>query len=168
MGRTMALRMDGDLIMNLISYNDLARLRIRDFLPKDAAVTVEESGMQIVVGLGGFERCGETIFGWRQGQPYQTAEITVDLRPSRLAPGDLADRLASKLRLPVSRDTTPDDVLRRFSKPQLDSKSPSGRFLRFAYGEKEPYLLGFHFDNQDHLETFFIARKDYCDEDDAL
>ena len=65
--------------MKLISYPELSKLRLKEFFGESIDPYVEESGMGIIVGLGGFEQLGETIFGWKQGQPYQTCEISLDL-----------------------------------------------------------------------------------------
>lgn len=154
--------------MNLIPYAELARLRLRDFIGDVGGIWVEESGMQIVVGLGGFERIGETSFGWRQGEPYQTAEVTLDLAPTSTFPSDSAKRVIEMLKLPVHKGMTGPELVRALGEPQVDQKTGSRRFLRFVCGEKERYFVGCGVDDQHGLVHLFLARKDYCDEDESL
>ena len=160
--------MEGKEKMTLISYGDLAQLKLRDYVKDSSAIWVEESGMQINVGLGGFERCGETMLGWRQGEPYRVAEVTVDFGADSAAQRDLADRIICRLGLPVHSEMTVHEVLHLFGTPNIDSKSASGRFLRFICGGQQGFLVGFRFDKQGRLSSLFMARKDYCDEDEGL
>lgn len=60
------------------------------------------------------------------------------------------------------------ELIGMFGAPQIDNKTASGRFVRFVAGEKEKYFVGFHFDGHGLLTSCFLARKDYCDEDEAL
>lgn len=157
----------GGKLLDLISYSDLASLRLRDFIP-GADLWVEESGMQVVVGLGGFERHGETSFGWRQGEPYHTAEVTLDLGPATALPDEVIQRIIKEPKLPVSKGMLAPDLIKTFGKPQVDEKTGPRRFLRFAVGDKEPYLVGCGVDERNGLVHLFLARKDYVDEEEAL
>ena len=152
----------------LISYADLARLRLKDFLGSDAQVWVEESGMHVVVGLGGFERFGETAFGWKQGERYQTAEVTLDLSSTSILPESLAKEVIETLKLPVRKGMTASELIHVFGEPEIDEQATSRRFLRFVCGAEEPYVLGCGVDAKEGLVHLFLARKDYCDEDELI
>jgi hypothetical protein len=154
--------------MNPITYADLSRLRLRDFVGKDVDLWTEESGMQIVIGLGGFERRGETSFGWRQGEAYHTAEVTVDLGSKSELPPDVAQRIIEKLRLPLRRGLQGQELIALFGKPQIDETHGKRRFLRFIIGDTDVYVLGCAVEDEVGLVYFFLARKDYCDEEESL
>jgi hypothetical protein len=155
--------------LRLISYADLAQLRLQGFLGGAAELDVEESGMMVVVGLGGYERFGETFFGWRQGEPYQTAEVTLDLGRDSELPDESARQIIERLGLPVRKGATASELISTFGPPQKDKKGrPGTRLLDFVCGEGEQYLLGCVVDDHDGLVHIFFARKDYCDEDDSI
>jgi hypothetical protein len=155
--------------MNLISYEELAQLRLADFLGRDVELSTEESGMRVVVGLGGYEEYGETFFGWRQGEPYQTAEVTLDLGPESILPSDAADRIIERLGLPICKGMAASELIRVLGSPSSDKAgSPGTRLLRFICGQKDVYLVGCQVHEQHGLIHLFMARKDYCDEDEAL
>jgi len=154
--------------MTLISYSDLARLRLRHFVGGQQEVWVEESGMIGIVGLGGFERCGETAFGWKQGEPYHIAGVTVDLGPAAFLPDDVGKRIIEKLRLPLRKGMTAAELIQIFGSPEIDQCTGPRRFLRFICGDGDRYLLGCRVDQLHGLVHFFLARKDYCDEDESL
>lgn len=155
--------------MRLISYEDLARLRLTDFLDSEAEVDVEESGMQIVVGLGGYEEYGETRFGWRQGEDYQTAEITLDLGPDSILPPEAANRILVRVGLPIDKGMPASALIKALGSPEKDKRGRPGlRLLHFVCGEGDKYLVGCDVDDAGGLTGVFVARKDYCDEDEAL
>lgn len=155
--------------MKLITYAELAQLRFQDFLESSVELSVEESGMQVMVGFGGFQRYGESLFGWRQGEPYRTAEVTLDLGPKSILPTDVAEKILGRLGLPVRKGTTAIELIEVFGTPQSDKQgSPGTRLLRFVCGDRDRYLLGCQVDDKHGLIHLFLARKDYCDEDESL
>jgi hypothetical protein len=76
--------------MNPVTYDELGRMRLGGFLDDGVELDVEETGMMTLVGLGGFERLGETYFCWKQGEPYHTAGIELDLGPDTILPEESA------------------------------------------------------------------------------
>lgn len=156
--------------MKVINYKDLAKLRLRDFIGDSPELYVEESGMQVVVGLGGFERLGnsDTSFGWRQGEAYATAEVTLEFGPGSAIPEEVANRILKQIGLPIQAGMTGDELIQVLGPPNVDKKSGSERSLQFVCGDNEPYLIGCTVDDDAGLNYLFIARKDYCDEDAAL
>lgn len=92
--------------MQLISYADLAKVRLQDYVDEDGEIEVEESGMIGLVGLGGWERLGETYFTWRQGEDFQTAGIELDFGPDSLLPRAAADQILERLGIPVRAGAT--------------------------------------------------------------
>ena len=155
--------------MTLVSYTDLAKMRLQDFVGRDVELELEESGLVTLVGLGGYEGLGETRFCWRQGEPYQTAGIGVDLGPKSLLPQPVAERIIASLGLAVRRGLRVAELVSIFGTPETDKPGRSGaRLLRFICGGQEQYLFGCVVDDQRGLVDFFLARKDYCDEDDSI
>ncbi len=150
--------------MQLLTYSDLSVLRLKDFVGPEQSLSVEESGFQVVVGLGGFESLGESWFGWRQGEAFQTAEVNLDLSPQSLLPSSIADQIIAKLGVPIRRAMTAESLFAAFGKAETDSGQGPRRFLRFVCGEVEQYLIGCYLESADGLVGFFLARKDYCDE----
>ncbi len=145
-------------------------MRLKEFLEKDAQLYVEESGMGVVVGLGGFEQFGEpgetgTVFGWKQGEPYQTAEVSLDLGADSVLPVTAAKQILKRLGLPIKKGIKASELIEIFGNPQRDKKGRPGlRLLDFICGEKDKYYLGCVVDDREGLISMFLARKDYCDE----
>jgi hypothetical protein len=155
--------------VKLISYGELAGLRLRDFLSTDAELDVEESGMIGVIGLGGFERFGETFFEWKQGETYRTAGITLDFGPDSILPEETARQIIDRLGVSARKGMTASELIETFGTPETDNQGRLGtRLLRFACGTEEQYLLGCVVDESEGLIQFFLARKDYCDADESL
>ena len=155
--------------MKLISYKNLARMRLKEFLGKAVKLYVEESGMGVVVGLGGFEQFGETNFGWNQGEPYQTAEVTLDLGPDSALPVQAAKQILERLGLPIKKGMKASELIEIFGNPHIDKKGRPGiRLLEFICGEKDKYYLRCVVDDREGLISMFLARKDYCDDDESL
>jgi len=155
--------------MSLISYADLAGLRLRDYVEPGADVEVEESGMVGLVGLGGWERVGESYVTWRQGEPYQTAGVQLDLGPGSQLPKAGQERLFKRLGLSVTSGMTQADVTSALGSPDVSKSGQAAtRMLRFICGEREQYCIGCGIDDKAGLTRLLLARKDYCDEDDAL
>jgi hypothetical protein len=156
-------------LMKLVSYSELAKLRLTDFVGRDLDIELEESGMIGLLGLGGWERLGESAFEWRQGEPYQTAGISLDLSDTSILSQEAAHRIIERTGLPVFRGMTAAALLEAFGQPETDKVGKSGeRFLRFVYGADEQYLFGCTVDHRNGLNYLFLARKDYCDDDDSL
>lgn len=158
--------------MDIISYNNLAKLHFADFLSETDETYVEESGMVVCVGLGGYEELGQDVenhFGWRQGEPYQTAEVGLSLLPESKLPVETARRIIKALGLPIDRGMTAPELINVFGKPISDkSGRPGLRLLKFICGDPDKYLLGCDVEDTKGLVSFFIARKDYCDENNAI
>ena len=155
--------------MTLISYADLAAMRLRDYVGEEADIEVEKSGMIGLVGLGGWERLGETYFTWKQGEPFQTAGIDLDLSRASTLPRPTADQILEELGLPVRAGASASELLSVFGQPLDDKPGRLGvRLLRFVCGEGELFLIGCVVDDGDGLQSLFIARMDYCDEDGSI
>ena len=154
--------------MKLVSYTDLARIRFKDFLAEETETYIEESGMTICVGLGGMEQFGESFFGWRQGDLFQTAEVTLDLRENSILPKDIAEKILHKLQLPVKKAMSTAQLIEIFGNPERSYSGSAGSFLRFVCGEPEKYFIGCVVEVKNGLSSVFLARKDYCDENEAI
>lgn len=151
--------------MKLISYADLAKMRLRHYVDDDSEFDVEESGM---MGLffGGWERLGETSFCWRQGEDFQTAGIELDFGPDSLLPRAAADQILERLGIPVRAGATSTELVSTFGSPLEDKPGrPGARLLDFVCGQSEPFHIGCVVDERDGLVSLFVARKDYCDEE---
>jgi len=155
--------------MKLASYAELAKLRLKDFVDGDLDIELEESGMIGLVGLGGWERLGKSAFEWRQGEPYQTAGISLDLSDALMVSGKVSSRIIESIGLPVHRGMTLPALIEAFGQPETDKPGrPGERFLRFICGTEEQYLFGCTVDQRDGLNYLFLVRKDYSDEDDSI
>lgn len=155
--------------MQLISYSALAEMRLKDYLPEGTETEIEESGVRVVTGLGGYERFGETFFGWRQNEEYQTAEVTLDFQPNADLPIDAALQILQKLQLPVDRGMRATELIETFGKPVSDKAGRPGlRLLKFICGDTDKYYLGCDVEDGNGLTGLFLARKDYLDEDSSI
>ena len=144
-------------------------MRLADFVGQDAELYVEESGIIGLVGLGGFEGLGETMFWWRQGEPYQTAGVSLDLGANSELPPPAAGKIIDLLGLPVRRGVNVAELISIFGTPETNESGRLGtRWLRFVCGGPEKYLFGCLVDDNCGLVDFFMARKDYCDENDSI
>lgn len=155
--------------MRMISYSDFAKLRLKDFLDDDAELWVEESGMDIVVGLGGYEEYGETRFEWKQGEIYQTAGITLDFEPDSILPSEAVKQILRRVGLPLDKGITASALIQELGTPVKDERGRPGlRLIYFVCGEVDEYLIGCDVDDRDGLTGIYVARKDYCDEEGGL
>lgn len=156
------------ITVNLISYSGLSQLRLREMVG-GIELDFEESGMQVLVGLGGYERYGDTMFCWRQGEAFKTAGIELDLSPTSMLSVDLAAKIIKTIGLPVESGMSASELSRLFGTSDIDTNgSVEPRLLRFVCNEREPYVVGFQVHQQHGLINLFLARKDYCDAEDAL
>jgi hypothetical protein len=154
--------------MKLISYADLVKMRLKDYLGEHCDTEIEESGMMGLL-FGGWERFGETFFCWRQGQPFQTAGVNLDLASDSPLPQAVAGQILQRLGIPVGVGATSFELLKAFGTPRRDRAGrPGARFLDFVCGETELFRIGCVVDDRDRLTSLFIVRKDYCDEDDSI
>ena len=154
--------------MKLISYADLAKMHLKDYLGENSDIDVEESGMMGLL-FGGWERFGETFFCWKQGEPFQTAGVALDFTSDSLLPPAVAGQILQRLGIPVRAGATSSELLATFGGPQQDRAGrPGVRLLDFVCGEIELFRIGCVVDDHDGLASLFFVRKDYCDEDDSI
>ena len=154
--------------MKLISYADLTKMRLKDYLGEDSDTEVEESGMMGLL-FGGWERFGETFFCWKQGETYQTAGVNLDFASDSPLPQPVAGQILQRLGIPVRAGATSFELLSAFGSPHRDRVGrPGTRLLDFVCGETELFRIGCVVDDRDRLASLFIVRKDYCDEDDSI
>ena len=153
--------------MQLISYSALGKIRLGDYVTGE--LSIEESGMIGLVGLGGWESFGETYFSWRQGEDFLTAGISLHLAPDSMMPADSAKRILSDVGLPVSSGMTREELIRLLGAPEtVRGCARSGWFLRFVCGDPEQYFISCVVQEEEGLVTVHLARKDYCDENAAI
>ena len=144
-------------------------MRLRDFADNEQHFEVEESGMVNLFELGGYEAIGETRFESKQGEPYSTSGVSLDLGPDSLLTQAQTTRIIHELGLPVRKGMTASELIATFGEPESDTRGRPGlRLLRFICGDKEPYLIGCCVDDREGLLELFLARKDYCDQDASL
>lgn len=154
--------------MKLLTYAELQKVRLSEFLGESAGdIYIEESGVRVVVGLGGYEEFGETRFGWRQGEEFCTAEVSLDLRSSSLLPEASARRILEKLGLPVRKGMSLSELVAVFGTPDRQTRGVAASNLRFICGDNEKLVLGCHVDDREGLVNLFLVRKDYFDEGQA-
>lgn len=155
--------------MKLLNYAELQGLRLSEFLGDAAGdIYIEESGVRGIVGFGGYEEFGETRFGWRQGEEFCTAEVSLDLRSSSLLPEASARRILEKLGLPVQKGMSLSELVTVFGVPDRQTRGMAASNLRFICGDNEKFVLGCHVDDREGLVSLFLARKDYFDEGLAM
>lgn len=155
--------------MTLLSYQELAGIRLQDFVPNGLDIELQESGMNIVVGFGGYERVGNNYFEWRQGELFQTAAVTIDLDDSSALPQSVILRILEKLGLKVLGGMTMAELAAIYGDPcQVQNWGGGESQARFICGGSDKYILGCHLSEATGLRWFFFARKDYIDEDEMI
>ena len=151
--------------MKVISLEDLARMRLGNYVGKDVEIEIEESGMIGLAGLGGWERLGETYFAWRQGEDYQIAGIELDLGTDSLLPRTAAEQIIKELGLPIEVGMTAPELLLRFGVPFQDKTGrPGDRLLDFICGERDQFVLNCIVGSDKGLTNMYLLRKDYYDD----
>lgn len=134
--------------MDLISYEQFAQLRLRDFFGPDISIHVEESGVQTVCGLGGCEEVGFTSFAWPQTEPHSVGGIDLMFTDGECTP-EIAKAILRRVGLPLNPGMRKDEVANVLGTGHLVNEYPSGVvFIRFLCGEKWPYYVGCSFQNE--------------------
>lgn len=150
---------------NIISYKDLAKLRLKDFLSASDTTYIEEGGMRICTGFGGYEQLGENYFGWKEGELNQTAEVTLDWQKNSKLPIEAAEKVLVKLQLPLRPGMRASEIIKIFGEPISDKAGRPGlRLLRFICGNPDKYILVCDVENEKGLIGLSLFRKDYYDE----
>jgi len=154
--------------MQLISYADLEKLRLSDFLDDEVEIDVEESGMDNLFGLGGWEQVGESSFEWRQAEEFRTSGVMLDCRPNAELPNDITSRIIERLGLPVTVGMSGAELIAVLGKPSTDKRGRPGlRLLDFLCGDQQEYVVGCCVDDQHGLVQIIFARADYFEEENG-
>jgi hypothetical protein len=85
-----------------------------------------------------------------------------------MLPAPVAGRIIDSLGLPIRRGMSAAELISIFGAPEKDESGRLGaRWIRFVCGTPERYFLGCGVDDNHGLVDFFLARKDYCDENNS-
>lgn len=151
-------------VMELISYQEFGRLRIRDFFPEDAQLSLDETGAtECAIGPAATEGLAFTYFAWLPEEPRMTAEISLDFREE--CPSEAGKLILEKIKLPVSPGMSLCEVLKILGEPDFSSLSSEMEgFVRFACGKTWPYFVGCTVSKKQGVIGVIVFRRDYWQE----
>lgn len=152
--------------MEIIPYEQFARLRLRDYADNPAEVA-EESHWEWMGSRWHNEGIGFTSFSRHVSTPDDTGGIEVSF-PELSAEANR--RLLTAVGLPLQPGMSHDEVLALFGEPVETHQYVPGRCsYDFTVGSTEPYVVGCTVDDTKGLIHLTVIRADLMkDEDDEL
>ena len=149
--------------MKLISYDQFARLRLRDFVADPAGIA-ESSHWEWMGSLWHNEGIGFTSFSRHVTTPDQTGGLEISF-PELSAEASL--RLLAAVGLPVQPGMSHEEVLSLLGEPVETHQFVPGRCsYDFVTGSSEPYLVGCTVDDRQGLTYVTIIRSDLLSRDE--
>jgi len=147
--------------MELISYQDFSKLKIRDFFPVGTQLFLDETGStECAIGPAATEGLTFTYFAWRSDEPHATAEIALDFREE--CPPVVGMKILEAIKLPIAPGMSLTDLERVLGNPEFSNLSGEGQgFVRFLCGNEWPYFVGCDVIPGQGVIGVIIFRKDY-------
>ena len=145
--------------MELLSYEQFGKLRIRDFFPKNVEFFLDEVGStECAIGPACSEGFAFTYFAWI-GEGKMISEIALDFREE--CPKEIGQNILDTVKLPLQPNISLPLIKRKLGQPEFaDLSSNDEGFARFICGKKWPYYVGCHVRKQEGLIAIVIFRKD--------
>lgn len=151
--------------MELISYEQFAKLRLRDFVPDPAAVG-ETTDWEWMDSFWLNEGIGFTSFSRHVTTPHDTGGLEISFPE---LPPDASQHLLSSIGLPLHPGMSNDDVLSTFGEPMTTHQFvPDRRSYDFAVGSTQPYLVSCTVQDTDGLIYLSVVRPDLISRDERF
>lgn len=147
--------------MELISFQEFGKLRIRDFFPEGSQLFLDESAStECAIGRSATEGFAFTYFAWRPNEPRMTAEVALDFREE--CPPEIGIKILEAIKLPLKPGMPLREVQQLLGQPEFSNLSAEGEgFVRFVCGETWPYYVGCNVTNRSGVTGVIVFRKDY-------
>lgn len=147
--------------MELISFQDFSKLRIRDFFPEGTHLFLDETGStECAIGPAATEGLAFTYFAWRSDESRMTADVALDFREE--CPPEIGQRILDAIKLPLRRGMSLAAAQRLLGQPEyLDLSADGQGVVRFVCGEKCPYFVACDFIKDEGLTGIVVFRRDY-------
>jgi hypothetical protein len=143
--------------MKLISYEQFAKLRLRDFVPESTAIG-EVSGWEWMGSVWHNEGIGFTSFSRHASTPDETGGL--ELSFSELPP-DCIHRVLTTVGIPLRRGMSTPDVLSVLGTPSGTYQFvPDRRTYEFTVGAAQPYFVGCTIVDTEGLIYVTVVRAD--------
>ncbi len=148
--------------MRLISYDQFAKLRLRDFVP-DGAVITETSDWEWMGSYWLNEGIGFTSFSRHASAPDNTGGLEVSFQELS---DDCSRRFLSAVGLPLRPGMSILEVLSVMGVPTSTHQFvPDRRTYEFTVGFPQPYVVGCTVVDTDGLVYITILRPDLLNRD---
>jgi hypothetical protein len=149
--------------MELISYDEFGKLRLRDFFPAGTRIFLDEWGStECAIGPAATEGMAFTYFAWRPEDGQKTAEISLDFREE--CPAEVGRKILDTIKVPLRPGMHLREIERVFGRPEFSMLSEQGEgVVRFICGEIWPYYVACNVTKDAGLTGIDVFRKDYWD-----
>jgi hypothetical protein len=149
--------------MNLISYEQFAKLRLRDFVP--AGVPIEDtSGWEWEGSIWHNEGIGFTSFSRHISTPDETGGLEISFPE---LPSECIQRLFMAVGLPLRPGMSTADVQSVLGKPSKTYQFvPDRRTCEFIVGSAHSYIVGCTIDDLEGLIYVTVVRPDLVSRDE--
>jgi len=146
--------------MELITFEEFSKLRIREFFPEGTRMFLHEEGFtECAIGPAATEGFAFTYFAWRADEPRMTTEVALDFSE---CPSDIGQRILNAIKLPLQPGMPLAEAQSLLGNPDYSDLSAEGQgVVRFVCGEKHPYFVTCSFTKAEGLTGVVIFRKDY-------
>jgi hypothetical protein len=142
--------------MQILGYNEFARLRLKDFYPESEIAFRE--GWEFMGGVWTGEGVGFTSFIRLNERPDQLGAIEIDLVDFD---SSVCETILRKLQLPLRKGMFLSDVERALGTPEgTQSFTPDRTSYEFTTSGKSPYYISCTIQESDGLIFLTVIRKD--------
>lgn len=151
--------MDGDIPINMISYEEFGKLKFLEFFPRTSMYDDDSVGGTVtIIGYACVTGYAFTRFARVEGT-IETAAINLDF--SHDCPEPEGNALLTRLGLNLFNGASLGHVWSHLGTPKKDQTSPVGfRFCSFTVGERWSYRVNCAFDESGKLYQVGVARED--------
>jgi hypothetical protein len=141
-------------------YDEFGRLRFLDYFPRTSAYEEDDiGGIDYGTGYAGKEGYAFTLFA---RQRSETTAILLELADD--CPEFEGHAFLDSLGMNLRKGMNYAGVLAVVGPPQHERRC----FVRFVVGDKWPYYVGCHIDDQNGLVRVWIGRKDLADDNELI
>ena len=143
--------------MKLISYEQFAKLRLRDFVPDSTAIG-ETSDWEWMGSVWHNEGIGFTSFSRHASTPDETGGLEISFPE---LPADCIQRVLTAIGLPLRPGMSTPDVLSAMGTPSSTHQFvPDRRTYDFTVGSAQPYVVGCTVVDTEGLIHVTVVRPD--------
>jgi hypothetical protein len=146
--------------LELVPYDDFARLRMGEFWPDPSAIR-DDADVECCMGLGSGQRVGFCSFLDPRHDPGRVCEVRLEAFGPADCPDDVARAILGRIGLPLGPGMTRAEAVALLGEPVRGSAIPADgvEFLHFVVGGRWRYRVPCTF-RADRLVGVIVVRAD--------